>query len=172
MENTINNELRLLAHGNSGYIWCEPPSSEQSYEQESQGQYHQPHQKKKRCHGNRKLQHFRRKCRARQTEEKDDKMNVFSVSESSNKVDLPLSNHNQNARQIQEHNETSLMGNVITNSILLTSSSPKQTYHQIPNINMNSTTNKSSIPTDKWKTSRQLIPNYLKMSSRLFVDLL
>ncbi|CAF4947131.1 unnamed protein product, partial [Rotaria socialis] len=121
---------------------------------------------------NRKLQHFRRKCRTRQTEEKDDKMNVFSVSESNSKVELPLSNHNQNARQIHEHNETSSMGNVITNSILLTSSSPKQTYHLIPNIKMNSTTNKSSISTDKWKTSRQLVPNYLKMSSRLFMDLL
>ncbi|CAF2134675.1 unnamed protein product, partial [Rotaria magnacalcarata] len=77
-----------------------------------------------------------------------------------------------NARQIHEHNETSLMGNVNTNSIPLTSSSRKQTYHQIPNIKMNSTTNKSSIPIDKWKTSYQLIPNYLKMSSRLFVDLL
>lgn len=64
------------------------------------------------------------------------------------------------------------MGNVNTNSILLTSSSQKQTYHQIPNIKMNSTTNKSSIPIDKWKTSRQLIPNYLKMSSRLFMNLL
>ncbi|CAF5176716.1 unnamed protein product, partial [Rotaria magnacalcarata] len=64
------------------------------------------------------------------------------------------------------------MGNVNTNSILLTSSSRKQTYHQIPNLRMNSTANRSSILIDKWKTSRQLIPNYLKMSSRLFVDLL
>ncbi|CAF3692186.1 unnamed protein product [Rotaria socialis] len=105
-------------------------------------------------------------------EEKDDNVNVFSVSNSNSKVELPLSNHNQNARQMHEHNETSLMGNVKTNSILLASSSRKQTYHQIPNLKMNSTTNKSSIPIDKWKTSRQLIPNYLKMSSRLFVDLL
>ncbi|CAF2134704.1 unnamed protein product [Rotaria magnacalcarata] len=196
MENMIDNELCLLAHGNSGYIWCEPPSSELSYGQESQGQHHQPHQKKTKCHGNRKLQHFRRKCRARATaakstvmlpkmtevkihpdhsdqrEAEDDNMNVFSVSTSNNKVELPLSNHNQNTRQIHEHNETSLMDNVNTNSILLTSSSPKQTYHLIPNIKMNSTTNKSSISTDKWKTSRQLVPNYLKMSSRLFMDLL
>ncbi|CAF3644367.1 unnamed protein product [Rotaria socialis] len=196
MENMIDNELCLLAYGNSGYIWCEPSSSELSYGQESQGQHHQPHQKKKKCHGNRKLQHFRRKCRARgtaakstvmlpkmtelkihpdhsdQREAEDDNMNVFSVSKSNSKVELPLSNHNQNARQIHEHNETSSMGNVITNSILLTSSSPKQTYHLIPNIKMNSTTNKSSISTDKWKTSRQLVPNYLKMSSRLFMDLL
>ncbi|CAF4412805.1 unnamed protein product, partial [Rotaria magnacalcarata] len=64
-------------------------------------------------------------------------MNVFSVSTSNNKVELPLSNHNQNTRQIHEHNETSLMDNVNTNSILLTSSSPKQTYHLIPNIKMN-----------------------------------
>ncbi|CAF4530927.1 unnamed protein product, partial [Rotaria socialis] len=57
--------------------------------------------------------------------------------------------------------------------IVLTSSSQKQNYHQIQkNIKMNSRTNKSSIPIDKWKTSRQLTPNYLKMSSRLFVDLL
>ncbi|CAF1530198.1 unnamed protein product, partial [Rotaria magnacalcarata] len=177
-ELTINNERCLLAHG---------------YGQESQGPQHQPPQKKKKCHGNRKLQRFRRKCRTRGTEEKssvmlpkmaavkihsdqreenDDEMNVFSVSKSNSMVELPLSNHNQNARQIHEHNETSLMGNVNTNSIPLTSSSRKQTYHQIPNIKMNSTTNKSSIPIDKWKTPRQLIPNYLKMSSRLFVDLL
>ncbi|CAF2055358.1 unnamed protein product, partial [Rotaria magnacalcarata] len=177
-ELTINNERCLLAHG---------------YGQESQGPQHQPPQKKKKCHGNRKLQRFRRKCRTRGTEEKssvmlpkmaavkihsdqreenDDEMNVFSVSKSNSMVELPLSNHNQNARQIHEHNETSLMGNVNTNSIPLTSSSRKQTYHQIPNIKMNSTTNKSSIPIDKWKTSYQLIPNYLKMSSRLFVDLL
>lgn len=64
------------------------------------------------------------------------------------------------------------MDNINTNAILLTSSSRKQTYHQIPNIKMNNTTNKSSIPIDKWKTSRQLIPNYLKMSSRLFMNLL
>ncbi|CAF2063843.1 unnamed protein product, partial [Rotaria magnacalcarata] len=99
-------------------------------------------------------------------------MNVFSVSKSNSNVELHLSNHNQNARQIHEHDETSLMGNVNTNSILLTSSSRKQPYHQISNIKMNSTTHKSSIPIDKWKTSRQLTPNYLKMSSRLFVDLL
>ncbi|CAF3049806.1 unnamed protein product [Rotaria socialis] len=172
MENTINNELRLLAHGNSGYIWCEPPSSEQSYEQESPGQHHQPHQKKKKCHGNRKLQRFRRKCRTRGTEEKDNEMNVFSVSKSNSKVELPLSNHNQNARQMHEHNETSLVGHINTNSIPLTPSSRKQTYHQKPNLTMNTTKNKSSIPIDKWKTSRQLIPNYSKMSSRLFVDLL
>ncbi|CAF1499743.1 unnamed protein product [Rotaria magnacalcarata] len=171
-ENTINNERCLLADGNSGYVWCEPPSSELSYRQEPPGQHHQPHQKKKKCHGNRKLQRFRRKCRTRGTEEKDDEMNGFSVSKSNGKVELPLSNHNQNARQIHEHNETSLMGNVNTNSILLTSSSRKQTYHQIPNLRMNSTANRSSILIDKWKTSRQLIPNYLKMSSRLFVDLL
>ncbi|CAF3322185.1 unnamed protein product [Rotaria socialis] len=157
MENTVNNELCLLAHGNSGYIWCEPPSSELGYGQELQGPQHQPHQKKKKCHGNRKLQRFRRKCHTRGAEEKSIVM---------------LPKMAENARQIHEHNEASFMGNVNTNSILLTSSTRKPTYHQIPNINMNSTTNKSSIPTDKWKTSRQLIPNYLKMSSRLFMDLL
>ncbi|CAF4772871.1 unnamed protein product [Rotaria magnacalcarata] len=166
-DNTINNERCLLAHGNSGYIWCEPPSSELGYGQESQGPQHQPHQKKKKCHRNRKLQRFRRKCRTRGTEEKSIVM-LPKMAE----VELPLSNHNQNARQMHEHNETSLMGNVKTNSILLASSSRKQTYHQIPNLKMNSTTNKSSIPIDKWKNSRQLIPNYLKMPSRLFVDLL
>ncbi|CAF1681629.1 unnamed protein product [Rotaria magnacalcarata] len=156
-DNTINNERCLLAHGNSGYIWCEPPSSELGYGQESQGPQHQPHQKKKKCHRNRKLQRFRRKCRTRGTEEKSIVM---------------LPKMAENARQMHEHNETSLMGNVKTNSILLASSSRKQTYHQIPNLKMNSTTNKSSIPIDKWKNSRQLIPNYLKMPSRLFVDLL
>ncbi|CAF4589991.1 unnamed protein product, partial [Rotaria socialis] len=117
MENTVNNELCLLAHGNSGYIWCEPPSSELGYGQELQGPQHQPHQKKKKCHGNRKLQRFRRKCHTRGTEEKsivmlpkmaevkihsdhsgrieekDDNVNVFSVSKSNSKVELPLSNH-------------------------------------------------------------------------------
>ena len=95
MENTINNERCLLAHDNSGYVWCEPPSSELTYGQESRGQHHQVHQKKKKCHGNRKLQRFRRKCRTRGTEEKDDNMNVFSVSKSNSNVELPLSNHNQ-----------------------------------------------------------------------------
>ncbi|CAF3449944.1 unnamed protein product [Rotaria socialis] len=175
-ELTINNERCLLAHGNSGYVWCEPPSSELGYGQEPQGPQHQPPQKKKKCHGNRKLQRFRRKCRTRGTEEKssvmlpkmaavkihsdqreenDDEMNVFSVSKSNSMIELPLSNHNQNARQIHAHNETSLMGNANTNSILLTSSSQKQTYHLIPNLKMNSTTNKSYIPIDKNLASHQ-----------------
>jgi hypothetical protein len=95
MENVIDNECCLLAHDDSGYVWCEPPSSKLSYGQESQGQHHEPHQKRKKCHGNRKLQRFRRNCRARGTEEEDDKMNVFPVSKSNGKVELPLSNHNQ-----------------------------------------------------------------------------
>ncbi|CAF2156065.1 unnamed protein product [Rotaria magnacalcarata] len=162
------------------FCWIFKDESE-LLDQQSMQQQQQQQIKKKTSRGNRKLQRFRRKCRARGMNENSIVMSTninekethpidFDQREEQNKMNLfsnSQSNHNQNVLQNHERNERSLMVNVKTNSIRLTHSNPKQRYAK-----MNNTIKKSPIPIDKWKTSHQLKPNYLKMSNHCFMDLL
>ncbi|CAF4124668.1 unnamed protein product [Adineta steineri] len=164
-----------------------PLSNEISLTVQEQQEANEMKKKKKKCRGNRKLQHFRRKCRAKGMNNQAIEMLISikqantSVDQNTNNKEMEYSsimknvNNDDNQASDSEYvfiEENSFDTGAIQAPILLQSIEAEYQWIPSPSKTHKKKMKCCKLSTDQWKRSSKLVANYNKLPNYLFKRLL
>ncbi|CAM4813315.1 unnamed protein product [Rotaria magnacalcarata] len=165
-------------------------------DQQLMQQRHQQQLKKKKNRGNRKLQHFRRRCRAKgmnnhaiemltlvkkmngsvhQNNQQIDKEKTdgsFIINAEMDIINMPISLKNQNRRNEYQYNDETLKMNSTNVSFILSQLISKEEWSSVPTKTCFKRSKRYNLSNDHWSQVSKLIPNYKKLSPYQFKDVL
>ncbi|CAF1241622.1 unnamed protein product [Rotaria sordida] len=138
--------------------------------------------KKNTCHGNRKLQHFRRKCRAKGMTDQAIEMlillkkeNISMHQNTQQTYEEQMDGYfivNTNRTNEYQYSDENLELNSIDESFILLQPKAKEEWSSLPATTYPKRRKCYNLSNDHWKQVLKLIPNYKKLSPYQFKDVL